>query len=168
MRQVRAKVGGGLGGLILVLTLVACGTEAEATSRPQNIGTAVATIGTDGTATPSRPGLGGPPATPAFQRPTGTITPIFERPTGTIFVRPTGSPDLPIIGGQPTVTPSANAVAPNSDGTCPATHPIKASQLGPVKSYFLSDHAAYTRTRAVECFATEAEAEAAGYRKAAR
>jgi hypothetical protein len=168
MRHLRSKIGGGLGGMLLVLTLVACGSEAEATSRPQNLGTAIATTGAGPTATRgSFPGSGGPPATPILQRPTGTITPIFERPTGTIFARPTGSPDLPIIGGQPTVTPSANAVAPNSDGTCPGTHPIKASQLGPVKSYFLSDHPAYTRTRATECFATESDAQAAGYRKAA-
>jgi hypothetical protein len=165
MRSIVAKIGGGLGGLMLVLTLAACGSEAEAT-KPLNSGTATRTPGANATAS-SGPGFGGPPASPIFARPTGSPQ-LFAPPSGTtILPRPSGSPDLPFIGGQPTVTPGANAVAPNSDGTCPATHPIKASQLGPVKSYFLSSHTAYSRTRAVECFATEADAEAAGYRKAA-
>jgi hypothetical protein len=82
--------------------------------------------------------------------------------------RPSGSPDVPIIGGQPTVTPSEKAVAPNSDGSCPDTHPIKAAMLGPIKNYFTKDQSGYANARAAECFATEADAEAAGYRKAAR
>jgi hypothetical protein len=149
---------------MLVLALTACGSEAEAT-KPLRSGNATRTA--TATASSGR-GLGGPPASPIFARPSGSPQ-IFAPPSGTsILPRPSGSPDLPIFGGQPTVVSSANALAPNSDGTCPATHPIKASQLGPVKNYFLSDHTAYSRTRAVECFATEADAEAAGYRKAAR
>jgi hypothetical protein len=147
-----ATITSGLGGLLLLATLAACGSTSEATARPLDSGTATPTTGP----TATRPGLGGPPASPIFARPTGT----------TIISRPSASPDLPIIGGQPTVTPSANAVAPASDGTCPESHPIKAAQLGPMKSYFPSDHAAYSRTRAVECFATESDAEAAGYRAA--
>lgn len=167
MRRMMAKIGSGLGGLLLVATLAACGDEEVATSKPLLSGTATPTIGASASATSERPGITGPPATPIFSRPSGT--PGLAPPSGTtILPRPSGSPDLPIVGGQPTVTPSANAVVPNSDGTCPDTHPIKAAMLGPIKNYFLKDQSGYANARATECFATEADAEAAGYRKAAR
>ena len=169
MRRLHRIIGCGLGGLWLLAILAACGSSEVATNRPVLSATGTPTTGpSQSTRTP---GLGGPPASPIFERPTGTITPIFERPTGTItpiFARPTGTIDLPIGSGPPTITPSAKAVAPNSDGSCPNTHPIKGAQLGPVKSYFVSDSAGYANARAAECFATEVDAEAAGYRKVAR
>lgn len=155
-RRLLTKIGGGFGGLVLILTLTACSAEAEATFTARHLGTTTPTT------------IGAPTATPrngpGFNRPSGT--PVFQRPTGTIFVRPTGTPDLPFDRDRPTVTPSANGVAPASDDSCPGTHPIKATQVGPLKTYFLSDHPAYDRTPASECFATEADADAAGYRKA--
>jgi hypothetical protein len=170
MRRMIAKIGGGLSGLLLIATLAACGGDEVSTSKPLLTGTSTPTVGAttaSATATSERPGITGPPATPIISRPSGT--PGLGQPDGTpILPRPSASPDLPIIGGQPTVTPSAKAVAPNSDGSCPDTHPIKAATIGPIKNYFLKDQAGYANARAAECFALEADAEAAGYRKAAR
>ncbi|HET8626027.1 MAG TPA: hypothetical protein VFL91_01320 [Thermomicrobiales bacterium] len=69
------------------------------------------------------------------------------------------------IARQPAAL-SAGAVAANSDGSCPADHPIKAVRLG--QTYHQADQTSYARVRAAECFATAADAEAAGYRAAAR
>lgn len=51
------------------------------------------------------------------------------------------------------------------DGTCPASHPIKGnkSSMGAL-IYHTPASASYDRTRPEACFATEADAEAAGYR----
>jgi hypothetical protein len=165
----RRKLAGGLGGLLLVATLVACGDSTQATSKPLVSGTP--TTGATATTAQASPIISLPGGSPALPRPSGT--PLLPRPSASpdlpvIGGQPSASPDLPVIGGQPTVTPSANAVAPNSDGSCPDTHPIKGAQLGPVKNYFLKDQAGYSNARAAECFANETDAEAAGYRKAAR
>ena len=160
MRRTRATLGGGLGGLLLLATLVACGATSQAT-KPLVSATTAPTTGP--TATATRPGLGGPPASPIFSRPSGS--PELPFPSGS---RPSGSPSLPFASPKSGGTLSAGAVAPTSDGNCPTTHPLKAAQLGPVKTYFLSDSTGYSRTQASECFANEADAEAAGYRKAAR
>ncbi|MFN8541893.1 MAG: hypothetical protein U0232_30995 [Thermomicrobiales bacterium] len=169
MRSKLAKISSGLGGLLLVATLAACGNSDLATSKPLLNGTSTPTTGPSVTATTARPGLGGPPATPIFSKPSDGTPGILPQPSGTTFLtRPSGSPSLPIIGGQPTVTPSANALAPNSDGSCPDTHPIKASMVGPLKTYFTKDQTGYNNARATECFAKEADAEAAGYRKSGR
>jgi hypothetical protein len=167
MRQTLAKICGGLCGLLLAAILVACGEATRDTSKPLIAETTTPTNGAAATSTTERPGLGGPPASPIFERPTGTPGLPFASGTS-IIPRPSGASSLPIIGGQPTITPSANAVAPNSDGSCPDSHPIKAAMLGPLKSYFTKDQTGYSNARASECFATEADAEAAGYHKAAR
>jgi len=53
-------------------------------------------------------------------------------------------------------------VSPNSDGSCPASAPIKGSQTG---IYHLpKGDGSYGRTHARRCFATAAAAQAAGYR----
>lgn len=166
MRRMRTIIGGGLGGLLLLAFLVACGTTAQATKEPVVVATG--TPSTAATVTPTAQGVTGPPASPIFSRPSDAPQ-LFPPSSGSpIIARPTGTVQLPLGGGPPTITPSANAVAPNSDGTCPATHPIKGAQLGPVKTYFVTDSAGYSTARASECFATEADAEAAGYRKVAR
>ncbi len=165
MRRLRAIIGGGLGGLLLLSVLIACGTTEQATTVPLVSATGTPTTGP--TATSSSPGLSGPPASPIFVRPTGTLQLPFASGSP-VIARPTGTLQLPFPSGPPSTTPSANALAPNSDGTCPSTHPIKGAQIGPLKSYFLSDSSGYATARATECFATEADAEAGGYRKAAR
>ncbi len=168
MRRVRATIAGGLGSLLLVATLAACGATIQATSKPLVAASTTPTSGPAAIAATTRPGLGGPPASPILPLPSGSRpsgSPELPFPSGS---RPSSSPSLPIPSRSPLATLSAGAVEPTSDGNCPTTHPIKAAQLGPLKSYFLSDNTAYSRTQANECFANEADAEAAGYRKAAR
>ena len=168
MRRLRATLSGGLGSLLLLAALASCGTTAQATSRPLVAATTTPTTGPITATATTRPGLGGPPASPIFSQPSGSRpsgSPQLPFPSGS---QPSGSPSLPIPSRSPLATLSAGAVAPISDGNCPTTHPIKAAQIGPLKTYFLSDNTAYSRTQASECFANEADAEAAGYRKAAR
>jgi hypothetical protein len=94
-------------------------------------------------------------ATPASFRP-ASGTPGRTLPSGW-----RGTP----IARQP-ATLSAGAVAANADGSCPADHPIKAVRLG--QTYHSPGQASYALVRAEECFATAADAEAAGFRAAPR
>lgn len=151
MLRPRHRPGRLLAGLLAAVLLAGCGAAPTATPPP--------------TATPL------PPAAPtAAIGPLGPATgsPILSvRPGATIGARlpATGSPALPV--GPPTPTAfSAGAVAPAADGSCPADHPLKAVRLG--QTYHSPDQASYTRVRAEECFATAADAEAAGYRAAPR
>lgn len=59
---------------------------------------------------------------------------------------------------------ASGQVAP-IDGVCPATHPIKGNRgsMGAL-IYHNRDSASYDRTNPEVCFATEQDAEAAGYR----
>ena len=97
---------------------------------------------------------------------------------------PSASPLLPIANGsaRPSSGPAASAapsapassstsigaVAAASDGSCPTDHPVKAGQLGPLKSYTINGSTSYDTMRATECFVTEADAQAAGYHKSGR
>ena len=160
MRRLRAMIGGGLGGLLLLTVLAACGSSEQATTVPLIVATGTPT--TAPTATSTATGLSGPPASPIIPRPSGS--PQLPFPSGSpIIARPTGTVQLPFPSGPPSTTPSANAVAPNSDGSCPDSHPIKGAQIGPLKTYFPTDSAGYATARASECFANEADAQAAGY-----
>lgn len=161
MRRFRAALGGGLGSLLVLAALAGCGTATQEASRSLVVKAATPVSGPAATATNSRPGLGGgPPASPILPRPSGS--PQLPFGSGS---RPSGSPSLPIPSRPALSTLSAGAVEPTSDGNCPATHPIKATVVGPVKTYLLSDNVAYSRAQASECFANEADASAAGYRK---
>ncbi|HEX5502839.1 MAG TPA: hypothetical protein VFW96_09460 [Thermomicrobiales bacterium] len=157
MLRPRHRPGRLLAGLLAAVLLAGCGAAPTATPPP--------------TATPL------PPAAPtATAAPLGPLGPFGTatgspglpvRPGATIGARlpATGSPVLP--AGPPTPTAySAGAVAPAADGTCPADHPLKAVRLG--QTYHRPDQASYARVRAEECFATAADAEAAGYRAAPR
>ncbi|MBF6592927.1 MAG: helix-hairpin-helix domain-containing protein [Thermaceae bacterium] len=55
-------------------------------------------------------------------------------------------------------------VTPNADGSCPANAQIKGSRKGIY--HLATGDANYAKTKARACFATTAEAEAAGYRAA--
>jgi hypothetical protein len=145
----------GLGAMFLAAMLVACGGTTEATAT-----TAVATTIVSGVTSPS------PSASPGI--PFASGSPVLPSPSGSARPSPSGSA-LPFISTPtPLSQPSTGAVVAASDGSCPASHPVKAGQLGPVRSYAVSGDSAYDRMRATECFATEADAETAGYRKSAR
>jgi len=59
---------------------------------------------------------------------------------------------------------SARWVAPEGDGSCPTTHPIKANANSAI--YHVPGGRFYARTRAERCYAEANEAEADGYRRA--
>lgn len=92
--------------------------------------------------------------------PAATAEPIALVPT----VEPTAEP----IAAEPTVEPIA-AVAGRVQpvgGECPDTAPIKGNQGSMI--YHVPGGGSYSRTRPEDCFATAADAEAAGYRRAKR
>lgn len=57
-------------------------------------------------------------------------------------------------------------IAPESDGSCPLSHPIKAKASSGI--YHQPDGLAYERTNADRCYPTPAAAEADGFRAAKR
>jgi hypothetical protein len=84
---------------------------------------------------------------------TGAAAPcIFG--TGTAATTAPGQPSPP------------SRVAPNSDGSCPPEAPIKGNADSGI--YHRPGQQAYNRTKAEDCFATAADAEASGYRAAKR
>lgn len=78
---------------------------------------------------------------------------------------------LAACGAAP-VTPTTRGVAPVSGRVapqgrdCPATHPIKGNASSMI--YHVPGGAFYTRTVPEDCFATAADAVAAGYRASQR
>jgi micrococcal nuclease len=62
--------------------------------------------------------------------------------------------------------PAGRRVAPNADGSCPPEAPIKGNADSGI--YHRPGQQAYNKTKAEDCFATPADAEAAGYRAAKR
>ena len=58
----------------------------------------------------------------------------------------------------------AGRVAPNHDGSCPDSAPIKGNANSGI--YHRPGQQYYAQTKAEDCFATAAAAEAAGYRAA--
>ncbi|HEY8601076.1 MAG TPA: hypothetical protein VIL85_21765, partial [Thermomicrobiales bacterium] len=114
---------------------------------------------------------------------TGTETaPSTQASAAQPDVNPTPSPTAqnetkPVVTAAPAAQPAETAggqeeapaissgqVAP-IDGVCPATHPIKGNKgsMGAL-IYHNRDSASYDRTNPEVCFATEQDAEAAGYR----
>ncbi len=79
--------------------------------------------------------------------------------------------DVPVKGAliplktasTPSKPPAASASVPGSGYDCPATHPIKGNADSGI--YHVKGQRYYSRTQPEECFATEAAARAAGYRK---
>jgi hypothetical protein len=154
--RLRMFISFGLGTMLLAAMLVACGGSADATAT-----TAVATAVVSNVK--SSPSASASPVIPFV-----SASPSLPFASGSAMPSASGS-SLPFLpSASPSSSPSAGAVAANSDGACPATHPVKAGQLGPLRSYAVSGDTSYDRLRATECFATEAEAETAGYRKSAR
>lgn len=65
------------------------------------------------------------------------------------------------VGPLPTMATESQVTPVPEEGACPATAPIKVSKAG---IYHPPDDPYYARTKAVACYATPQEAEAAGYR----
>lgn len=71
----------------------------------------------------------------------------------------TGAPTVSVSQGAGQVSGSTS---PNADGSCPVAAPIKVSKSGIYHQP--SGDSSYARTKAVNCFASAAAAQAAGYR----
>lgn len=95
-----------------------------------------------------------PKATP----PPKTKTPTSPQPPLPTPV-PTPTPDVPPPPPRP------KSIPPASGNSCPPNAPIKGNQSG---IYHVPGGGFYDRTNPEECFANEAEAQAAGYRASKR
>jgi micrococcal nuclease len=109
-------------------------------------------------------------ACPSFGAPvpTATSVPVIAAPTPAPAraIAPTAGP-APASSSR---TGSGRA-APISKDDCPASHPIKGNQGSRSTTdwiYHMPGGASYNATDPEECFATEADAQAAGYRRALR
>ena len=152
--QPRVFVGFCLVTVLLMAMLVACGAS------------------DDPTATASANLVNSTPTTAAAAAPAASSAPSAA-PSVAPSASSSPAPILPIGSAKPSAAPSTSTATSTgavaaTDGGCPPTHPVKAGQVGPLKSYTVSGSSAYDTMRATECFATEADAQAAGYRKSAR
>jgi hypothetical protein len=120
--------------------------------------------------TPATPAAPGTPAPPLPAR--GTPGPS-ERTTPTPGL---ARPSLPTLPSLPTVPrlslasptrPAApsRAVAPAGRTTCPDTHPIKGVITPTDRVYLTRTSPAYPAAAPTQCFATEADARLAGFRR---
>ncbi len=84
---------------------------------------------------------------------------------GTVGTAAAGTATVAATTPKTRNTPSANlgkGIAPNPDGSCPTSAPVKGSKKG---IYHLpTGDSNYARTKAKACFATPDDAKAAGYR----
>lgn len=81
---------------------------------------------------------------------------------------PGGAPPQPVIGAPAPTAPAtgSGSATPVDALNCPATHPIKGNRNSMI--YHKPGQQAYAKTRPEACFATDADAVAAGYRAAKR
>lgn len=81
---------------------------------------------------------------------------------------PGGGAPAPVVGApQPTAASTGRgSAAPIDANNCPATHPIKGNRNSMI--YHRPGQQAYNKTKPEQCFATDADAVAAGYRAAKR
>jgi hypothetical protein len=63
---------------------------------------------------------------------------------------------------------AAGSAAPASSMTCPSSHPVKGNKSSNSLIYHVPSGHFYGRTAPEDCFATEADATKAGYRKSQR
>lgn len=94
--------------------------------------------------------------------PTPTIAPLRSSPgaTGAPTAAPRSVQQVAAVS-----QPGRRSVAPSSKSACPTAYPIKGNK-GSELIYHTPKSRSYDRTDPEECFATEADATAAGYRAA--
>jgi hypothetical protein len=97
-----------------------------------------------------------PPVTPPRADPTGgPATPAEE-----------DVPTVPSVAASAEPIPPQSWIAPNGEGMCPTSHPIKAKLSS--KIFHLPGMFAYNRTQPDRCYASEDAAVADGLRRAKR
>lgn len=89
----------------------------------------------------------------------GITAAVVARRTRTAAPAPEPVPDTPVVG--PTQLP---VWVPPIDGGCPASHPVKVNTRSGI--FHVPGGRSYDRTVPDRCYATAADAEADGYRRA--
>ena len=109
-----------------------------------------------------------PAAAPTDAPPEPTAEPATAMPTDAAPVAPPAteaptSEPAPLIQQQPAA--QAGGIRAEA-GTCPDSHPIKGNinEREDTKIYHMPGSQSYRQTKPEECFATEADAQAAGYK----
>jgi len=75
---------------------------------------------------------------------------------------PTDVPRADATQGEPGSPENASWIAPNGDGTCPLTHPVKGKASSGI--YHVPEGLSYERTKADRCYSSPEAAETDGYR----
>lgn len=147
--------------LIVVVGLLACGgattpTPSASTVKPLVDGpptvTVAPTIAVKVTSQPS-------PLPPTLA-PTQAST-VAPKPAA-----PTAVPPTPLPPTQPPAKPAAKPGVKPTGNACPAGYPVKGNRTGKDWIYHVPGGRSYAATNPEECFATAADAAAAGYRAA--
>lgn len=119
-------------------------------------------------ATEPAPAATEPPAAATDAPPEPTAEPATEIPTDAAPVAPPAteaptSEPVPLIQQQPAA--QAGGIRAEA-GTCPDSHPIKGNinEREDTRIYHMPGSQSYRQTKPEECFATEADAQAAGYK----
>lgn len=76
--------------------------------------------------------------------------------------RPTTTARLTAKQPRPLNDPAPPAMVPSDNGSCPATHPVKANPTSRI--YHLPHHRMYQRLKHAVCYIDQQTAEAEGYR----
>jgi hypothetical protein len=117
-----------------------------------------------------------PPTLPSSPTATRTAspsaTPIPPTVTRTAIPSPSAAPSAAVVETRTPVAPTQprrSGVPQASRGACPAGYPIKGNQGSRSTTdwiYHVPGGGSYAQTDPEECFASEADAQAAGYRRA--
>jgi hypothetical protein len=108
-----------------------------------------------------------PPATPPAPPPPAPTTIAAPGPGSATSAKPAAGP---AVAQKPAPPPAAPARQRPQGPNCPSSHPIKGnhSQRGGELIYHVPGDQFYRATLPEDCFATEADARAAGYRRSLR
>lgn len=161
-----AQVAGQRAGLVAIAptrTLVPTNTSVPTrTVAPTRTSAPTATIAPSATVGPTRTPVPTGTATPVpTNEPTQTLAPTEAPPTPT--AEPT-SPPAVVQAPQPTKASLARAGVRPTGKSCPVGYPIKGNNSKKNgKLYHLPGEGSYDATTPEQCFATAADAEAAGY-----
>lgn len=159
---------------LLMLTLVACGSAPVATSTAVSATLAPPTVTAQPTASPVPTATTTPVPVPAtatarvLATSFNTSTPLASNPLPTAslppgFVAPTPVPTAAPVPTRAAPVQSSTGPVAGSGLTCPAGYPVKANTNSGI--FHVPGQRFYDATNARNCYATEAAAQTAGFRK---
>ncbi len=155
-------------GLIALLILGICGAIAGRGQTTRPTPTAVSLSST--TAPREQQRATAQPATPSTAQPSVTLRPWAvpteqPKPSPTAIKAPTNAPARATAASKPATDPAG--VPPVNKDDCPQAYPVKGNIRGDgEKIYHVPGGRSYGATDPERCFATSADAEAAGFRPA--